>query len=92
MLTIESFYICQHPFDGMCDCRKPQAGNFFKAEKDHQINLKKSFMIGDRDKDIQAGKKAGCKTIKVSESTSEISDYVTSSHSKLIKLLKKLLV
>ena len=92
MLSIDFFYICQHPYDGMCDCRKPQAGNFFKAEKDHQINLKESFMIGDRDKDIHAGNKAGCKTIKISQSKSKISDHVTTSHRNLIKLLKILLV
>ena len=43
--------------------RKPNPGSLFSAAKDHDINLDKSFMIGDRWKDIEAGIRAGCKTI-----------------------------
>ena len=42
-------------------CRKPKPGMFIKAKRKWNINLKKSIMIGDRKKDIDAGKKAGCK-------------------------------
>lgn len=90
-LDIKNFYICKHPYDGMCDCRKPLAGSFFNASDKHDIDLQKSFMIGDREKDIIAGNKAGCKTIKISKMNSEISDYNVSNHIELITLLRKLL-
>ena len=91
-LSIDYFYICKHPYDGLCDCRKPKSGSFFKAKTEHNINLKNSFMIGDREKDIIAGHNAGCVTLKISKFDSGISDYVVSSHSELIILLNSLLI
>ena len=51
--------------DEFCSCRKPKPGLIIKAAKDHKIDLKSSWMIGDKDSDINAGKKANCKTIKI---------------------------
>lgn len=48
-----------------CDCRKPKAGMLRQAAKDFNIDLPKSFMIGDTAWDVLAGKNAGCKTIMV---------------------------
>lgn len=48
-----------------CICRKPKPGMLLKACSDFNIDLKKSFMIGDTTRDISAGKNAGCKTILV---------------------------
>ena len=49
-----------------CECRKPKPGMIFQAQKDFQIrDLKKCFMIGDKNGDILSGKNAGCKTILV---------------------------
>ncbi len=45
------------------ECRKPRPGMLLKAKSEHDINLKKSYMIGDRTTDIVAGNLAGCKTI-----------------------------
>lgn len=68
--TIDAEYYCfHHPeskieeYKKICDCRKPKPGMLFQAAKDHDINLKKSWMIGDGLTDIQAGISAGCKTI-----------------------------
>lgn len=44
-----------------CDCRKPKPGLLLKAAKDFNIDLHLSFMIGDDDRDVQAGQNAGCK-------------------------------
>ena len=63
------YYCIHHPEKGfgslkkICDCRKPKAGLLKKAAKDFNIDLKKSFMIGDSIQDVQTGKKAGCKTL-----------------------------
>ena len=61
--NINNFYICDHPYDGMCECRKPKPGMLLKASEKLKINLQNSILIGDRIKDIQAGLNAGCKTI-----------------------------
>jgi len=46
-------------------CRKPNPGMILEASKKHKIDLKTSFMIGDRESDIGVGKNSGCKTILV---------------------------
>ena len=70
---IDDLYYCpHHPHKGYegeiealkidCDCRKPKPGMFLQAAKDHHIDLSNSWMIGDSENDILAGKAAGCKT------------------------------
>ena len=61
LVGIKYSYICYHDDSNKCNCRKPKPGNIFKAAFDLKIDLKKSFMIGDRWRDIDAGQKAGCK-------------------------------
>ena len=46
-----------------CDCRKPLPGMLFQAAADLKIDLAKSFMIGDRWRDVDCGFNAGCKTV-----------------------------
>ena len=69
---IDGIYICPHHkdkgYDGErpeykfdCDCRKPKAGLFLQAANDFNIDLTQSYMIGDSDVDVEAGKNAGCK-------------------------------
>lgn len=63
------YYCFHHPYAKVkqyrkkCSCRKPGVGLFKQAEKDHDIDLKKSWMIGDGVHDVIAGQKAGCRTI-----------------------------
>ena len=60
---VDDFFLCPHRQDEGCECRKPKPGMLFAAAAKHEINLSKSFMIGDRWSDIEAGEKAGCRTI-----------------------------
>lgn len=69
-VTLSDFYYCPHHKNGTvnayaieCECRKPEPGMLLKAAKDHRIDLLNSWMIGDILDDVEAGKKAGCKTI-----------------------------
>ena len=69
---IDAIYWCAHHPEAVherhriaCDCRKPNAGLFFRAQSDLLIDLGQSIMIGDKWSDIEAGRKAGCKTIMV---------------------------
>jgi D-glycero-D-manno-heptose 1,7-bisphosphate phosphatase len=57
---LNDVYVCYHDNKDNCDCRKPKPGMILKSKKKWNIDLKKSFLIGDRHKDIMAGKKAGC--------------------------------
>lgn len=62
-LPLDVIYVCWHGEDGVCNCRKPLPGLLYQAEQDWQIDLKKSFMIGDRWRDIDTGYAAGCTTV-----------------------------
>jgi D-glycero-D-manno-heptose 1,7-bisphosphate phosphatase len=58
---VDAAYYCPHhpEFDVECDCRKPRPGLLLKASEDLGIELGRSFMVGDRLIDVQAGKAAG---------------------------------
>ena len=62
-LPIDEFRTCYHDSGDNCDCRKPMPGALFSAAQRHYINLKDSYMVGDRWRDTEAGMRAGCKTI-----------------------------
>jgi len=62
-LHIEKFYFCPHRPDENCNCRKPNTGLFDEAVSEHDIDIKNSYMIGDKKSDILFGKRAGLKTI-----------------------------
>ena len=69
--SIKNIYTCIHTAKQFCMCRKPKPGMLIKAAKDHNIDLKKSYMVGDRAKDIACGKRAGCKTIFINRNYKE---------------------
>jgi len=62
-LEIKRVYFCPHHPDiyGECDCRKPNPGMFIKAQKEFDIDMKNSIIIGDKESDIEAGLNAGLK-------------------------------
>lgn len=62
-LPLDDIRVCYHDDADDCLCRKPLPGLLLEAAKEYNIDLQQSIMIGDRWKDIEAGKNAGCKTI-----------------------------
>jgi histidinol-phosphate phosphatase family protein len=62
---ITKIYYCPHHPDDHCRCRKPRIGLLKKAARELNLDLKKCVFIGDSLKDIQAGKRAGCRTLLV---------------------------
>lgn len=56
-------YFCPHPVDGGCACRKPNAGMLTTGAKEFGIDLKRSWMVGDRMTDVLAGTRAGCRSV-----------------------------
>lgn len=67
--TIDGFYHCpHHPEFGEvreCECRKPMPGMIYEAERDLDIDLDHSWLVGDKASDIQAGLAAGVRSILV---------------------------
>lgn len=62
-LPLHDIYTCPHDDQDMCDCRKPAPGMLLAAGRRYHVDLRASWMIGDRWKDIAAGHAAGCRTI-----------------------------
>lgn len=71
-LYLTGFYFCPHDKEGSipeyrvaCKCQKPQPGLILEAAQDHDIDLAKSWMIGDILNDVEAGHRAGCEAILI---------------------------
>lgn len=62
-LPLQEILVCYHDEADRCECRKPLPGLLFEAATRYAIDLSKSFMIGDRWRDIEAGHRAGCRTV-----------------------------
>ncbi len=84
--AIDAFYVCpHHPTEGRgeyrrdCDCRKGAPGMLLQAAAEHDIDLSRSFMVGDKVADIEAAENAGCKPIMV------LTGYGQSESAKLVK-------
>ena len=73
-LDVDDIFYCPHyppedgeilPYNVYCNCRKPAPGMMIEAAKKHNIDLKKSFLVGERESDILAGKNVGVSTVLV---------------------------
>ena len=62
-IKITDYLFCPHKNEDYCHCRKPRPGMILDLAKKHDIDLANSFILGDFDEDIEAGKNAGVKTI-----------------------------
>ena len=70
-LPIKKIYICPHSQNEGCLCRKPNPGMLFQARDEFNIDLSRSFMVGDRQSDMQASKAAGCTSIFIDRNYDE---------------------
>ncbi len=71
-IPLAGFYYCPHHPDGIvpefainCSCRKPEPGLLLRAANCHKIDLAQSWFIGDILNDVEAGRRAGCKTVLI---------------------------
>lgn len=71
-VAIDGFYVCPHHPEhgsadsaGECDCRKPLPGMIERATADFRIDPARSYLVGDKPSDIEAGRAAGCRTLLV---------------------------
>lgn len=101
-LRLDGFYYCPHHPDGKipkyaisCKCRKPLPGLLFQAAQELNIDLNQSWMIGDVLREMEAGKRAGCKTLLVDNGNEKewiinpqrVPDYITYDFSYAITTL-----
>jgi D-glycero-D-manno-heptose 1,7-bisphosphate phosphatase len=62
-LPLEEIRVCYHDDGDHCQCRKPEPGLLLESSRIYNIDLSSSFVVGDRWKDVEAGKRAGCRSI-----------------------------
>jgi D-glycero-D-manno-heptose 1,7-bisphosphate phosphatase len=84
---VDRFYFCPHHPNATveryrqdCECRKPRPGMILQAAQELNLDLKKSWLVGDRVSDIIAGQSAGCKTILI-ETGMHLAPVIESSYS-----------
>src|SRR6266487_1747231 len=78
-VQLDAIYFCPHHPDGAipelairCDCRKPQPGMLLRAAADLDLDLRASWFVGDILDDVEAGNRAGCRTILVDLGTEKL--------------------
>lgn len=90
-LPLLEIRVCYHDDKDGCDCRKPLPGLLLQAAQTHDINLTRSYLVGDRWKDIEAGRQAGCTTILIdyhySEAEQSHSDYRVQSLPEAVHII-----
>ncbi|HEX8206848.1 MAG TPA: HAD family hydrolase [Solirubrobacteraceae bacterium] len=64
---VDAFYFCPHE-KGTCDCRKPGTAMLEWAARDHDLDLRGSFLVGDSESDVEAGRRVGAKTVLIAPS------------------------
>jgi D-glycero-D-manno-heptose 1,7-bisphosphate phosphatase len=62
---LDAVYYCPHTSADGCDCRKPKTGMLERAAREHAIDLRRSFVVGDRHGDIELAHRAGARSILV---------------------------
>jgi histidinol phosphatase-like enzyme len=83
---LDGIYVCPHAPDEGCTCRKPLPGMLLKAAEELALDLSRSVMVGDSQRDIEAGRAAGCTTVAVASgkhSTPEIDAWETQADQTL---------
>ena len=71
VLKIDYFYTCFHDDIDNCNCRKPLPGLILRASQELNLDTRKSYLVGDRWRDISAGNAAGCQTFFIDYSYPE---------------------
>ena len=91
LLTLDDIKVCCHVDADGCLCRKPRPGLLLEAAREWSIELDRSFMVGDRWRDVSAGKAAGCTTIFVdygyAERQVDAPDFVVTSLAEAVRII-----
>jgi D-glycero-D-manno-heptose 1,7-bisphosphate phosphatase len=90
--AIDRFMVCYHDNGDGCDCRKPQPGMLLAGAREFNVDLRRSYMVGDRRSDVEAGIAAGSSTIFIDRAYSEppptLYDHRVSSTHEALKIIE----
>ena len=93
-IKLDDIFVCYHDDHDDCKCRKPKPGLLLEACMKWDIDFKKSYMIGDRCKDVEAGRRVGCKTIFIDYNYKETKpknyNFTTNSLLNSVHIIEKL--
>jgi D-glycero-D-manno-heptose 1,7-bisphosphate phosphatase len=70
-VQVTAVYTCPHDDADDCPCRKPRPGMLLQAAEDLDLDLRSSYLVGDRWRDVEAGQRAGCRTVHLDRGYSE---------------------
>ena len=73
-LPLDEIRVCFHDEGHACDCRKPKPGMLLEAARSWRLALPECFIVGDRGKDVTAGRNAGCRTVLLRRDYNAMSD------------------
>lgn len=92
LVDVDGVYVCFHDDGDECRCRKPAPGLLLDASHDLGLDLRRSFMVGDRWRDVEAGRRAGCRTVHLDrhypEDLSEGADTVATSLAEAVEWIE----
>ena len=93
-IKLDDIFVCFHDDLDNCECRKPKPGLLLDASKKWNVDLKQSYMVGDRWKDVLAGERSGCKTIFLDYNYKETKprnpNFTTDSLLNTVNIIEKL--
>ena len=93
-IKLDDIFVCYHDDQDNCKCRKPKPGLLLEAAYKWNVDLIKSYMIGDRWKAIEAGQSVGCKTIFIDcdyeETKPKKPDFTTDSLINAVYIIEEL--
>lgn len=72
---VDAYYHCPHE-KGACDCRKPGTALFERAAREHGVELGRSFVVGDAESDVEAGRRVGARTVLLGRDAASLRDAV----------------
>ena len=90
-LGLDAVLSCFHDDADRCDCRKPRPGMLLRAAREMGIDLRSSFMVGDRWRDVEAGRRAGCRTFFIDygyvDKSPDSCDYRVESLAEAVRII-----
>jgi D-glycero-D-manno-heptose 1,7-bisphosphate phosphatase len=89
---VDATYFCPHNPDDGCNCRKPESGMILQAAREHRVDLRRSFLIGDKESDAECGQNAGVRTIRVRtgldrETIDSVADWVAEDLPEAVEII-----
>ena len=73
---LDAVYYCEHRPDEKCNCRKPEPGLILRAARDLDIDIPSSWMVGDKEIDVEAARRAGCRVERVQTNKGDLEEAI----------------